>query len=64
MWFLEIYFRDGSEKMFIRSSYTSIIRLRDSFIASCAEEIHHFEDYFIIGNVESRPVTTLVYPFP
>lgn len=61
MWFLEVYFKDGTEVMRVYPSYTEL-KDAEQVISDLFNlgEIAKFVSYFIIGNVESSPVTT--YP--
>lgn len=57
MWFLEVYFKDGTERMFCRKTWSEVYRLREAFIKECGEEISKFVDYVSDGDFNGMAVT-------
>lgn len=59
MWFMEIYYADGTEELREYDSYTQLLESRNILFLQVKEQITKVVDYFSMGNVESSPISLI-----
>lgn len=57
MWFLEIYYADGTEDLREYDSYAQLVTSRNILFHLFQEQVIKVVDYFSMGTIESSPLT-------
>lgn len=57
MWFLEIYFKDGAERMYCRRSQGDVAFLGHHFLSICVDEIVKVVTYYSDGQTVTNELT-------